>query len=364
MDKFFDRFKPKKNKNPLGNLFGGQKSFSGQGQALGGGQPGQVLEMTLSEPGSLGLHVEKRPQSQTAIVSKVVPGSQADKAGLQRGDILCFQGSNGTEEILYDLFLQLAKSDQRPLCFDIRRIKIKQQSSDSQSADALARKQAVIAAAEKREKAAKSILNQKVKRVAPPPSSTTTTTPVEYTDEPQSEASRQAIAAAKTGEAKLAAELGYNPYETNKGTAGQARTATSTVQHGAMGTSGDELPKVAPPKEVTSAAKDPVSPEFEQAWETTVTSNDHETVVSSLSILVKLLTNATTKTEEKFRKVRLGNAKIRAAVVDVEGALDLMLSCGFQLHEDAESGESVLVYTSGPDFVPTVVKRMEKYMKS
>ncbi len=42
-------------------------------------------------------------------------GSQSEAAGLKRGDILCFAGSNGQEEMMYDMFLELAHSGQRPL---------------------------------------------------------------------------------------------------------------------------------------------------------------------------------------------------------------------------------------------------------
>ena len=60
--------------------------------------------------------MEKRPNSAgTAIVATVIEGSQAEAAGIQRGDALCYAGSNGQEEIMYDLFLELAKSNQRPL---------------------------------------------------------------------------------------------------------------------------------------------------------------------------------------------------------------------------------------------------------
>jgi hypothetical protein len=62
------------------------------------------------------LQVEKRPNSEgTAIVALVVEGSQAEAAGLKVGDILCFSGSDGQEEITYDMFLELAKAGQRPL---------------------------------------------------------------------------------------------------------------------------------------------------------------------------------------------------------------------------------------------------------
>lgn len=107
--------------NPLANALArmskpGQKSFQGQGQSLGGSKPGDVIAVTLDQPGPLGVRVEKKSNtSASAIVNQVIPGSQAEAAGLQRGDILCFAGSNGQEEIMYDMFLQLAQSGQRPL---------------------------------------------------------------------------------------------------------------------------------------------------------------------------------------------------------------------------------------------------------
>jgi hypothetical protein len=58
--------------------------------------------------------IEKRPKG-SAIVNEVVPGTQAEQAGLKRGDILCFAGSDGQEEMSYEVFLELAQSDQRPL---------------------------------------------------------------------------------------------------------------------------------------------------------------------------------------------------------------------------------------------------------
>ena len=62
------------------------------------------------------IQVEKRPNSGgTAIVNTVVAGSQAEAAGMKRGDILCFAGSNGQEEMMYEMFLDLAKSEQRPI---------------------------------------------------------------------------------------------------------------------------------------------------------------------------------------------------------------------------------------------------------
>jgi hypothetical protein len=201
---------------------------------------------------------------------------------------------------------------------------------------------------------------------------------------PQSEAARKAVEAAKNTEAQTAASLGYNPYETNRSTAGQARTANVAMSHGTIQNTedaGGSGPAVQASKETAETEGNgqqqeervPMSPEFQLAYETVVTTNEHAVVVNSFAILRKLCVNATTKgqntTDEaasaKFRRVRLGNAKIKAVVVDVEGALDLMLCVGFQLAE--EEGESLLVFPpgdKGPAWLPTALKQMEQYEKS
>ena len=116
------------NNNPLANLgksiqknfnqaIGQPNNFGGQGQSLGGSKPGVVIEIILPNPGPVGVRVEKRSTaSASAIVNHVIPQSQADHAGLQRGDVICFAGSNGQQEMQYDMFLSIAKSTQRPIC--------------------------------------------------------------------------------------------------------------------------------------------------------------------------------------------------------------------------------------------------------
>ena len=118
LDGLFDKNKKGGNEGGIPNPFAnrGGRSFHGQGQSLGGSKPGTVIPISLARPGPLGVRVEKRPNSEgTAIVNEVVPGSQAEEAGMKRGDILCFAGSDGQEEMMYDMFLELAKSPQRPL---------------------------------------------------------------------------------------------------------------------------------------------------------------------------------------------------------------------------------------------------------
>jgi len=378
MKAFFDKLKgddknnnKNRNNNPFAN-FGGPRTFGGQGQSLGGSQPGKVFSVTLEYPGTLGMKIEKRPNSAgSAIVAMVVPGGQAEIAGLLRGDILCWHGKE--EEISYDEFIQMASSDVRPLTFDIRRIKTNAQSSasdqiDISTAEAYQRKQAVIAAAEARDKASK-------QRNKPIPKKSKATTSVqkinELTDMPMSEEAKKAVQAAKMGETEFAKQLGYNPYETNKATAGQARNATVAAKHGNIHSKNkDAVPaEVTPPKEVIQPDLPPVSPSFEEAYMVVVTSNPSDRVVTSFSIMRKLIVNATTKgqtldddTSAKFRRVRLANDKIKAAISEVHGALDLMMSVGFHLAE--EGGESYLVYPAGeatPLWMETGLTQMEQY---
>eukprot|EP00538_Stauroneis_constricta_P004712 CAMPEP_0119560702 /NCGR_PEP_ID=MMETSP1352-20130426/15674_1 /TAXON_ID=265584 /ORGANISM="Stauroneis constricta, Strain CCMP1120" /LENGTH=446 /DNA_ID=CAMNT_0007608751 /DNA_START=70 /DNA_END=1410 /DNA_ORIENTATION=- len=410
-------------KNQISKLGAGQRKFQGEGQSLGGSKPGTVIPVSLDEEGPLGMQIEKRPNSEgTAIVARVVEGSQAERAGLQRGDIICFAGSNGQEEIMYTMVLELASSNQRPLQFDIRRIKrvggaasagsaggdvaaaaaaankdgkLGAKTKGGMSAEDHHRKQAMIAAAEAREKAHKA--KQK------PVSRGGLGVGVKYKSEeqkrieaerlelmkaqPESAEAQKAKAAVKAEEARLAAELGYNPYETAKSTAGQARNATTTTQHGSiqannagMQNSGmAAIPQVTSPVDPvsagaasssSSAAMAELPMEFQDAFTTLVTTNEATAVTSSLDIMQKLTNNATTKGQDetdpekaaKFRRVRLSNAKINAAVVQLEGAIDVMMSVGFQLHH--EDGEDYLVYPSHvetPGWIREAISQMKNY---
>lgn len=259
------------------------------------------------------------------------------------------------------------------MVFDVRRVESKssaQSSSSSSSADAYARKQAMIAAAEARDKAHK----QKMKPISKgketrPKAPTRPESTQQGSAEPMSEESRKAAEKAKADEGLHAAQLGYNPYETARATAGQARNATVAMTHGTIenkdGTPSPNAP--APPPTLPEA----VSVEFEDAYTTLVTTNDEDNVKSSIGIMCKLIVNATTKGQEstddaaKFRKVRLSNAKIKAAITDVNGGLDIMLAVGFQLME--EDGESFLVYPpgeQGPDWLPESLEQMQGFAKS
>ena len=361
-----DLFNQNKNANPRGG-----------GKSLGGTAPGKVLSVSLDKPGSLGMEVEKRKNSQaTTIIAAIVPNSQADNAGLKRGDIVCRAGSNGAEEISYDQFLAMAKSGRRPLRFDVRRIESSilsggnggKSTGGRVSADSVARKQAVIAAAEARE--AKHKTKQKPIAKTEKRMDGLTAKQQQYYQHDQtedSEETRRAVAAAKQAEQDDVKNMGYNPYEAKAMTSGQARNATVAMTQGEINAGnapskikgGSEQGMPSPGRvnepEDPLRKQNPPSPEFEQAFSTVVTTNtDHDAVLKSLGIMRKLIQNAVTKGQEgddessaKFRRVRLSNAKIKAAITDIAGALELMMSVGFVLSENDEDGETYLVFPPG-----------------
>lgn len=412
-------------KNPFANVGGankpGGKNFRGGGQSLGGSKPGRVIAIQLDQAGPLGVQVEKRQgPSKSAIVSQVLPNTQASAADLQRGDVICVPGTDGEEEWPYSDFLKAASSNERPMIFDVRRIDAHASAaaagkkSSNNTADAYAKRQAVIAAAEARDKAHK----KKTKPIAKGSSGLGGGKELNSAERKRieeqreelarknaqegigtielSEEAKRAVEAAKAGEVQHANTLGFNPYETNKVSAGQARTATVAVAHGALG--GDDKKKkssktasaaaaatapgaVAPPNDPTSAAADDggddlssIDPQFDEAFETVAlhTSNN-TTAISSLTTMRKLIVNATTKGQTgdeeasaKFRRVRLSNPKIKAAITDVHGALDLMMSVGFVLSENDDDGETYLVFppgSTGPEWLPRALKKMENYTK-
>lgn len=290
-------------------------------------------------------------------------------------------------------------------------------NNPSTSADTEVRRMAMIAAAEAREKAHKSktkpikyvtkttLLSQQQQQQQQQSISA-------ISNEPLTEASRIAATNAKHDESKLAAQLGYNPYEAAKSTAGQARTATTTVQHGVMGSSGpgtssSSAPVSSRPTATSSGmpgvVSEPSNPatiaqendststtmatsssqpndDFELAYATVLSATDPVVSKNSISIMRKLIVNATTKgqippyydndendasasssSSSKFRKVRLGNPKIISSIVNVPGAIDLMLAVGFSLVE-VDKEDSCLIYPAeytGPEWLPNALKRME-----
>ena len=168
---------------------------------------------------------------------------------------------------------------------------------------------------------------------------------------------------AKQQEQQTAQALGYNPYETNKVTAGQARNATVDTKHGAIGGGDTEgsIPEVAAPSDPASPVLS-IDNAFDDAYTTAVTSSlSKSDIQASFTILTKLLTNATTKEDVKFQTVKISNPKIQSTVVQREGMLDILLACGFVLTE--EEGESLLKYSVAPSWLPQAMECLKAYGK-
>jgi hypothetical protein len=212
----------------------------------------------------------------------------------------------------------------------------------------------------------------------------------------ESEHVKAARQAAKRDEAALAAQLGYNPYEPARVTAGQARNATTATQHGVIQADPDAAAAAAAPPSnpnpttTASASATAVSSsttedldlleqtslEFQEAYTTIVSMTiDTVQVQTTFGICRKLVANATSPTKgqqpqdeetaSKFRRVRLANAKIKQAIVQVPGAVELLLAFGFELVE--QDGESLLVYPqgySGPEWLAVAMEQMERYEHS
>mmetsp|Transcript_40405 Transcript_40405/g.59369 ORF Transcript_40405/g.59369 Transcript_40405/m.59369 type:complete len:417 (+) Transcript_40405:76-1326(+) len=375
--------------------------FSGSGNSLGGAKPGSTFLVAFEEPGSVGVRVEKT-ESGGCIISEIVAGGYAERLGLLRGDLICIPGVEGKEmewqeEMKYDQFLALAKSQRRPLIVQIRRVQIlndKQQQAAAAaggggSASNDARRRAVIAAAEERERQHKS----KTRPVSRSGDKKTlgggTLSNAKVYDHSvnrgeTSEETKRAVADAKASEFHTAERLGYNPYEAVSTTGTKGKNAVVATQHGAIqhnaadsGAAAGTTPGVvAEPTDITNSMQH-IHEGFDEAFVVVTTSNTTSDVKSSISIMRKLMNNAITKGQdnanpekaEKFRKVRLSNPKIKAAIVDTTGALDLMMSAGFSLVESSDEGETYLIYGLAteeegvPSWIPLAVKRMELYEK-
>jgi hypothetical protein len=413
MNKFFQDIREKFNDQLLNNANAnksnrsGVLSAAGGGTRLGGGSGSGSTDLrtvTLDQPGSIGCRVEKNELNSigACIISHVEPNSAASHAGLQRGDIICNAHciekggepwTSSSAVLSYDAFLTLVKSNRRPLVLQIRRIgtssssavaavgsgtaaaaasSSSSSSTPSMSANAEVRRKAVMAAAEARERAhqqkMKPIEKGTKKASTAAATATTTTRAVEINHTPDE--TKRAIEAAKAGEAGTIAQLGYNPYEVIKGTGNQAQMAiiatTSTTNPLATTTTDTASTQLTHHNTVMST---PLNESFDHAFLLLITSTNHteKEIVSSLTILRKLILNATTKglqeeDSDKYRRVRLSNPKIQSAIVAMQGGLDLMFSCGFELVED--NTETYLVYPIDkeiPDWIPMALQRMNDY---
>ncbi|KAL7479882.1 hypothetical protein ACHAW6_005622 [Cyclotella cf. meneghiniana] len=104
----------------------------------------RLISFSLCHRGTLGLEVEQRQDaSLSAAVARVVPNSQADVAGVKKGDLLCHADTE--KEYSYHEFLKLAKSGIRPLRFNVRRIEsASNEGNDATTSTGVIKKKEVV----------------------------------------------------------------------------------------------------------------------------------------------------------------------------------------------------------------------------
>eukprot|EP00956_Cyclotella_meneghiniana_P005626 scaffold7237_cov72-Cyclotella_meneghiniana.AAC.9 len=344
------------------------------GKSLGGSKPGVVYSIELVQSGPLGIEIEKRRDAaQSAIISAVVPNSQAELAGLKRGDIICRRDDSDIE-YSYNEFLKVAKSGTRPLAFNIRRMESTTlRDNGGGSADAMHRKQAMIAAAEAREAKNKALIKPvpKIKEVDRLKSrdSSGVNRVNEYVESNNAQ-TKQAVEAIKAVE-----QVDSEIYQSKAMNSGQARTRTIAMAAGDINV--DNAPSKL--KGEAAAATGPtlndstieIPQEFDHAYSVLITSSSDQALTQkSLATMRKLITNAITKGQQdgedamKFRRVRLSNPKIKEVITDVQGALELMMAVGFILSENEEDGETYLVYPPDmgrSEWLGKALEQMETY---
>ncbi|CAM9652590.1 unnamed protein product, partial [Hapterophycus canaliculatus] len=194
---------------------------------------------------------------------------------------------------------------------------------------------------------------------------------------------RRMVELAKQQEARTAASMGYNPYEARL----MGNTAARAAISGA-GDSGAGAPLASPPSEgqgarpaaaapvaaaaaaaaAATAAASAAGAEGQEEWIGeeaaladaigaeiegglgTVLEQGAGASLTAVSTMLKMMKNMSIKSsEDKFKRIRLGNPNFNSKVGSVDGALEVMTAAGFSLQTDG--GEPVLQH--GPcDPVP------------
>lgn len=417
MKGFFDKIGKDVQKAIKNNNSNNKKSQydRGGGKSLGGTKPGKLIpDIWIVQPGPIGVKLETTSQNH-AIIAEVSPGGAAESVGLQRGDIICHPGTDGMDEVKYKEFLAMVKSPSRPLRFDVKRmVSMPQVSNTHLRADVDARRQAVIAAAEDRNSKHKAktrpipktkggkivaeLTKEELQRIELQKEENIKRNAIHMADKPLSEEAKKAVEAAKLDEAHHANQLGYNPYEARKVTAGQASTASVAMTHGTInagksigGTSSNRttsnvsetssnrttsntsasslsaIPPIQPPSEAMIMAEvddlKEIDPSFDEAFSELITANPKEKISKSLRIIRKLIVNATSSpSHDPKRKVRISdpNNLIQSSIIDMFGAVELMLSTGFIVTEEDE--KTILYYDCDePSWLKDAFVKMEIY---
>lgn len=310
-----------------------QKAASGTpsgGQRLGASE---TMKARFAQQGPLGMKVAKGAKGE-ATVSEVTKGGPAAAAGIQLGDVVVRVGDVVTAS--YDAFFPAIHSAGRPVELGISRPALHAATRlPASDGEREARRNAQAKAALERDGAWS-------KRVASRPQGGryADKRPVQTSDETKS-TNPETLAAWKAAEARAEAEvqsLGYDPFKSvSSGSAGarpanpQDAPAAADSGPGRRLGSADEMTEYAAAKQ-----------EAEVVVDALVAHPDVAQVGVCIATVLKLLDNAATKDDEKFRRVRLANAAVQTKVLAVPGGLEALCAAGFGLTVD-DNDETILL---------------------
>ena len=356
----------------------GVKPKTGPGHTLGGAtEAGDLFVFRSDAP--LGMTLTKG-EDLRAHVASIVPGGQAEAKGVKAGYVVeSLDGSPLGYDSFMDAFSR-AKAGGKAIKVGFRRVLPRagggaSSSSASSSVFGAARKQKPISTGERdarRDAALRAAEARDAKFKGPgkkaPRKGTDLDAPRPEATGPRSAEAQAAWDRAKRSDEKTKRDLGYDPFSavSTTGTLASERAqfaaaAPAPFSGGGRrldGGASDEPPRDAAaaevaaaddddaattPREDEAAAYDHVAAEVAMAVDAIVAFGtvDAAAATACLETLGKLLENAETKADPKFKKVRLGNKAIQQKILAVEGGLEAFVAAGFMLKEDND--ETVLV---------------------
>ncbi|KAJ8611250.1 hypothetical protein CTAYLR_004138 [Chrysophaeum taylorii] len=297
-----------------------QKSTSAstkRGNVLG---TGETLAARFVGAGPLGIVVGKGSRGEAVVTS--VEGAAA-KAGVESGDTIV--RVDGTRVATYEEFLSIDAS-KRPIELGLSRPALMAKQHQRLTTDEReARREAQARAALERDGAwAKRIQSSKSqpKPAAERPEHKKSTNP-------------ETIAAWKRAEERAdrtVKELGYDPFKPLSTGSNASSRPKPNADDAVPQRRDDEAIRY----DEASSAADVVVREL-------ASHPDKAQVSTCVATIIKLLENAETKDDPKFKRVRLANASIQAKILGVPGGLEALIAAGFDLEVDeANDGETIL----------------------
>ncbi|CAN0157770.1 unnamed protein product [Scytosiphon promiscuus] len=222
------------------------------------------------------------------------------------------------------------------------------------------RREAALKAAESRTKDWDKRLN-KGRQATQSKSTTNEAVDNQFQDSDNAE-TRRMVELAKQQEARTAASMGYNPYEARLMGNTAARAAISGAGDSGAGAplpspppAGQETRPAAAPAPAPAPAAAAAEVEGEEEWIGeeaamadaigaeiegalgAVLEQGPDVSLTAVSTMLKMMKNMSLKSsEDKFKRIRLGNANFHSKVGGVDGGLEVMTAAGFSLQTDGD----------------------------